>query len=84
MIDRLQMHFYERWDAVPLLMEYVRSKIPADMPIEAWEVGLFDVDDTMPEAQLSEEVTKTVTQLLAYGVARCSGPPGRRPQRHRW
>ena len=26
--------------------------------------------DTMPEAQLSEEVTKTVSQLLAYGVAR--------------
>ena len=49
---------------------FVRTKIPADMPIEAWEVGLFDVDDTMPEAQLSEEVTKTVSQLLAYGVAR--------------
>ena len=69
-IDRLQMHFYERWDAAPLLMEFLRSRIPAEMPIEAWEVGLFDVDDTMPEAQLSEEVTKTVSQLLAYGVAR--------------
>jgi hypothetical protein len=69
-IDRLQTHFYERWDAAPLLVGFLRSKIPADMPIEAWEVGLFDVDDAMPEAQLSEEVTKTVSQLLAYGVAR--------------
>jgi hypothetical protein len=69
-IDRLQMHFYERWDAAPLLVGFLRSQIPADMPIEAWEVGLFDVDDSMPEAQLSEEVTKTVSQLLAYGVAR--------------
>ena len=40
------------------------------MPIEAWEVGLFDVDETKSEAVLSEEVTKTVSQLLAYGVAR--------------
>jgi hypothetical protein len=69
-IDRLQMHFYERWDAAPLLVSFLRSKIPDGMPIEAWEVGLFDVDDSMPEAQLSEEVTKTVSQLLAYGVAR--------------
>ncbi len=69
-IDRLQMHFYERWDAAPLLVELVRSRIPADMPIEAWEVGLFDVDETKSEAVLSEEVTKTVSQLLAYGVAR--------------
>jgi hypothetical protein len=69
-IDRLQTHFYERWDAAPLLVSFVRAKIPAAMPIEAWEVGLFDVDDSMPEAQLSEEVTKTVSQLLAYGVAR--------------
>ena len=69
-IDRLQTHFYERWDAAPLLVQFLRSQIPADMPIEAWEVGLFDVDETKTEAQLSEEVTKTVSQLLAYGVAR--------------
>lgn len=69
-IDRLQMHFYERWDAVPLLMQYVRQNIPSDMPVEAWEVGLFDVDDKMPEAQLSAEMTKTVSELLAYGAAR--------------
>jgi hypothetical protein len=69
-IDRLQVHFYERWDAVPLLMQFVRQSIPSDMPIEAWEVGLFDVDDKMSEAELSAEVTKTVSQLLAYGAAR--------------
>jgi hypothetical protein len=69
-IDRLQVHFYERWDAAPLLMSFVRSHIPADLPVEAWEVGLFDVDDTMTPAQLSDEVTKTVSQLLAYGAAR--------------
>ena len=70
-IDRLQMHFYERWDAAPLLVDFVRSRIPADMPIEAWEVGLFDVDETnVRGASSSDEVTKTVSQLLAYGVAR--------------
>jgi hypothetical protein len=69
-IDRLQLHFYERWDAAPLLMSFVRSSIPADLPVEAWEVGLFDVDDSMSEAQLSDEVSKTVSQLLAYGAAR--------------
>jgi hypothetical protein len=69
-IDRLQMHFYERWDAAPLLMEFLRSRIPADMPIEAWEVGLFDVDETKSETALTEEVTKTVSQLLAYGAGR--------------
>ncbi len=69
-IDRLQVHFYERWDAVARLMQYVRQNIPSTMPIEAWEVGLFDVDDKMSEAQLSEEVTKTVSELLAHGAAR--------------
>ena len=69
-IDRLQMHFYERWDAAPLLIDFLRSRIPADMPIEAWEVGLFDVDEAKPESVLAEEVTKTVSQLLAYGVGR--------------
>jgi hypothetical protein len=64
------MHFYERWDAAPLLMEFLRSRIPADMPIEAWEVGLFDVDETKSETALTEEVTKTVSQLLAYGAGR--------------
>ena len=66
----LQMHFYERWDAAPLLIEFLRSRIPADMPIEAWEVGLFDVDEAKSESVLTEEVTKTVSQLLAYGVGR--------------
>jgi hypothetical protein len=51
-------------------MRYVRQNIPSDMPVEAWEVGLFDVDDKMPEAQLSAEMTKTVSELLAYGAAR--------------
>jgi hypothetical protein len=69
-IDRLQMHFYERWDAVPLVMEFLRSRLPADMPIEAWEVGLFDVDEAKSETALTEEVTKTVSQLLAYGAGR--------------
>ena len=69
-IDRLQMHFYERWDVAPLLMEFLRSRIPADMPIEAWEVGLFDVDEAKSETALTEEVTKTVSQLLAYGAGR--------------
>ena len=83
-IDRLQMHFYERWDAAPLLIEFFRSRIPADMPIEAWEVGLFDVDESKSEAALTEEVTKTVSQLLAYGVgAGALAAAGRRPERHR-
>jgi len=69
-IDRLQVHFYERWDAAPLLMQFVRSNIPTGMPAEAWEVGLFDVDDKMSEAQLTEEMTKTVSELLSFGAAR--------------
>ena len=83
-IDRLQMHFYERWDAAPLLIEFFRSRIPADMPIEAWEVGLFDVDESKSEAALTEEVTKTVSQLLAYGVGRVLWLPlAADPERHR-
>ena len=33
--SRLPDHFYERWGLVPLLMEFLRSRIPADMPIGA-------------------------------------------------
>ena len=81
-IDRLQLHFYERWDAVPLLMSFVRSNIPADVPVEAWEVGLFDVDDTMSRGPALRRGDQD--RVAAAGLRRGAGPvaaPRGRPER---
>ena len=69
-IDRLQMHFYERWDAAPLLVEFLRSRSRPTCRSRRGRSGCSTSTRPSPRPQLSEEVTKTVSQLLAYGVAR--------------
>lgn len=69
-VDVRQIHFYEKWSSVPMLMDYLKRHTPTGVPIEAWEVGSFWKDGDGSEAERSQEVTKTVVDLLAAGAAK--------------
>jgi hypothetical protein len=67
-VDIRQLHFYEPWDNVPALLDYLEASLPPRFPVQAWEVGQFWVDGTdQPDAR-ADEVVKTVSSLLAGQV----------------
>jgi hypothetical protein len=71
--DVYQLHFYEPWDNVPALLDYVRATLPSSLPIEAWEVGMFQrgaFDQRGDQQLLAGEAAKEVSLLLAGGVRR--------------
>lgn len=88
--DVFQVHFYERWDNVPALMDLLRARLPAGMPIEALEVGIFNPDDQYDEATQAAELTKTISLLMAGGARRvvalplAYNPDGREREEIRW
>jgi len=67
-VDVYQLHFYESWDSVPALLEYLHAVLPQGFPIQGWEVGQFWIGGSSDPQQRAGEVTKTVTQLLAGGL----------------
>jgi hypothetical protein len=67
-IDAYQLHFYERWDNVPALLEFLRSRLPDGFPIEGWETGLFWPGGDGNETELAGETAKVTSLLLAGGV----------------
>lgn len=69
-VDVRQLHFYERWDNVPALLDYVHATLPAGFPVEAWEVGMFWQHGSADQPARAGELTKTVSLLLAGGVRR--------------
>ncbi|KRE58807.1 hypothetical protein [Phycicoccus sp. Soil748] len=67
--DVRQIHFYEKYSAVPTLFAYLKSHTPYGTPIQAWEVGSFDKSGaTTDDATKSEEVLKTMSLVLAEGA----------------
>ncbi|MEU8264220.1 hypothetical protein AB0C02_26795 [Micromonospora sp. NPDC048999] len=63
-----QVHFYEHLDGVPVLLDYLKALTPAEVPVEAWEVGQFWRDATDDDAGRAAEMVKVVCQLVAGGV----------------
>ncbi|GGM09513.1 MULTISPECIES: hypothetical protein [Micromonospora] len=63
-----QLHYYEHFAAVPALLEYLRAETPAGVPTQAWEVGQFWRDGDGDAASRSDEMVKTVSQLVAGGI----------------
>ncbi|WP_433527949.1 hypothetical protein ACQPYA_16375 [Micromonospora sp. CA-263727] len=63
-----QVHFYEHVDGVPALLDYLRARTPAGVPVEAWEVGQFWRDGDGDPAGRAAEMVKVVCQLVAGGV----------------
>lgn len=89
-VDAYQLHFYERWDNVPALVELLRQRLPTDMSIEAWEVGMFWPDGPEDDLAQAEETAKLVSSLLGAGVRRIIYLPtayddaSRREEELRW
>jgi hypothetical protein len=68
--DIRQIHFYEPWQAVSLLVDYLRSTTPSTTPVQAWEVGSFWKDATATDASRATEMVRTVSLLLGGGISR--------------
>jgi hypothetical protein len=69
-IDALQLHFYEKWTNVAPLMAFLKGAVPAGMPIEVWEAGVFWPDSTSNEAAVAGETARLVYLLLGGGAER--------------
>lgn len=67
-VDVRQLHFYEHWENVPALLDYLRATLPPRFPVQAWEVGMFWVDGADEPQARADEVVKTVASLLAGEV----------------
>lgn len=89
-IDAVQVHFYERWDNVPALLDHLRLTLPASTPVEAWEVGQYWTDGPTDAAVHANEAAKTLALLLGGGVRpvvwlpAAHDPGGRRSSETRW
>lgn len=69
-VDAEQIHFYESWDNVPALVDYLRASLPPDFPVEAWELGQFWPGGPPDDALRAGEMAKAVVLLLGAGVRR--------------
>ena len=67
-VDAWQLHFYESWDNLPALVDFLHQTLPAGFGVQAWEVGSFWPGGPQDQRLRADEVTKAVTTLLAGGV----------------
>ncbi|MEA2669721.1 MAG: hypothetical protein QOJ33_2655, partial [Chloroflexota bacterium] len=67
--DIYQLHFYEPYEVLPQVINYIRSKVGSDVPIDAWETG-FSWSSTQgytPDA-LANELPTLYTTMFNSGV----------------
>jgi hypothetical protein len=87
-LDAYQLHFYEPWGNVPLLLGYLHTRLPANLPVESWETGIFWPSGD--EQAVPGETLKLTSLLLAGGVRRiiwlpaAHDPNGRRDAEYRF
>jgi hypothetical protein len=67
-VDVYQLHFYESWQNVPALLDYLRASLPPSFPVQAWEVGMFWPGGPDDSRLRAAEVTKAAALLLGSGV----------------
>jgi len=70
LIDDFQIHFYEKGDNVPALLDLLHGTLPGGIPLQAWEVGEFWPNAPNDEHTHAEELRLTVNGLLDGGVSR--------------
>lgn len=58
-----QVHFYESWQALPYLLNYLHAHTPADLPLQMWELGLFGGGSLSPSDRTTDVVKATVLAL---------------------
>jgi hypothetical protein len=69
LVDVFQLHFYESSNQAAPVASLVRSRVPAAVPVQAWEVGQFWPDAPDDPTVHAEETTKVACALLGTGVA---------------
>src|SRR5438270_5993733 len=74
-IDVFEIHFYEKWDNVPALLDVLRATLPASLPVQAWEVDQFWPNATTDEAVHADELRRAVTGLHDGSAQRGSWTP---------
>jgi hypothetical protein len=70
LIDDFEIHFYEKGDNVPALVDLLHATLPAGLPVQAWEVGEFWPNAPIDEHTHAEDMRVTVNALLDGGVQR--------------
>lgn len=70
LIDVRQIHFYEEWSSLPLLLEYLHATTPAAMPLELWELGAYLGPSKVDDAQRASELVKVISLALGGGVTK--------------
>jgi hypothetical protein len=81
--DVYQLHFYEPWDNTAALLEYLHATLPSTLPIEGWEVGMFQhgaFQQSEDQQVRAGEAAKVVSLLLAGGVRRVVWLPVAAPE----
>ena len=63
-----QVHYYEAWQALPATLTYLRSNTPTSVPLELWELGIWDDDRGVGKDQRVAEVVKATVIALAAGA----------------
>ena len=63
-----QVHYYEPWQALPATLAYLRSNTPTSVPLELWELGIWDDDRGVSEDRRTAEVVRATVIALAAGV----------------
>ncbi len=70
--DAYQLHFYEAWDLLPPLLEWIRARMDdPERPIEVWEIGYYWGDDASYDRDAqAREVAKLLLTALGEGANR--------------
>jgi len=90
LVDDFEIHFYERYDNVPALVDLLHATLPPTLPIQAWEVGQFWPNAPSDEHTHADELQRAVDGLLDGGVGRviwlplAYNPNGRNPSELRF
>lgn len=64
-VDGYQLHFYEKYVSIPVLMEYVNRSVNS-APVHVVEAGIFWQNGD--QDQLTNEMTQLVTGLFQHGA----------------
>lgn len=68
-VDIRQVHFYEGYDSTPVLMDYLHATTPTGVSLQVWEAGQFLRGGGLSAQQRSDEMVKTVADLLGRGAS---------------
>ncbi|RAY11394.1 hypothetical protein DPM19_30690 [Actinomadura craniellae] len=66
--DSFQLHYYDPWRQAGDVLAYLRARLPANLPVEAWEAGSFWPGGSYDPARHAAETAQLATTLLAAGV----------------